>query len=194
MFRKLAKHALWLAVAFATALTFVGYFTPVRQLIPDILSWQTNAWASFWLFFFTAATYINAGWLREMVCLHMCPYARFQSVMFDNDTLVVAYDEKRGESRGARKRNVDPETLGLGDCIDCKVCVQVCPTGIDIRDGLQYQCIGCAACIDGCDSIMEKMGYDKGLISYTTANDIGRNKNSLRQTTIDWLCLCFADY
>ncbi len=179
LLRKLAKHSLWLLIAFITALTFVGYFTPIRGLMPDLISLQVSAWGSFWLLFFTLATYINAGWLREQVCLHMCPYARFQSVMFDNNTLVVAYDKARGESRGARKRNTDPKSQGLGDCIDCTVCVQVCPTGIDIRNGLQYECIGCAACVDACDSIMDKMGYEKGLIRYTTEAELSGGKTRL---------------
>ncbi|WP_299733003.1 cytochrome c oxidase accessory protein CcoG [uncultured Endozoicomonas sp.] len=174
--RKAAKHAIWVAVAFTTALTFVGYFTPIRELVVDLTTGDVNGWGVFWLVFFTVATYGNAGYLREQVCMHMCPYARFQSVMFDNDTLVVAYDERRGESRGARKKSVDPKSVGLGDCVDCSVCVQVCPTGIDIRDGLQYQCIGCAACIDACDTIMDKMGYDKGLISYTTEHQLAGGK------------------
>ncbi|MGI9277474.1 MAG: cytochrome c oxidase accessory protein CcoG [Endozoicomonas sp.] len=170
--RKLAKHGIWLSVAFLTGLTFVGYFTPIRELIPDILAGEVNPWGTFWIAFFALATYGNAGWLREQVCVHMCPYARFQSVMFDNDTLVVAYDKQRGESRGPRKRSIDHKAEGLGDCIDCKVCVHVCPTGIDIRDGLQIQCIGCAACVDACDDIMGRMGYDKGLVSYTTDNQL----------------------
>ena len=177
--RKTAKHTIWLLVAFGTALTFVGYFTPIRELLVDIASLNVSPWALFWLGFFTLATYGNAGYMREQVCMYMCPYARFQSVMFDSDTLVVAYDEKRGEHRGPRKKNVIPQDVGLGDCIDCKVCVQVCPTGIDIRDGLQYQCIGCAACVDACDSIMDKMGYDKGLISYTTENRLAGKKTHL---------------
>src|SRR5690606_14916080 len=135
-----------------------------------------NPWAAFWLFFFTAATYINAGWLREQVCFYMCPYARFQSVMFDKDTMVVTYDYNRGEARGPRKKGVDPAELGLGDCIDCTMCVQVCPTGIDIRDGLQFECIQCAACIDACDEVMDKMGYERGLIRYTTAHNMAGQK------------------
>ncbi len=174
--KKLTKHLLWLAIAFATALTFVGYFTPVKELPSLILNGQAGSWVYFWLSFFTLATYGNAGWLREQVCLYMCPYARFQSVMFDNDTLVVAYDKQRGEQRGPRKRSANPKELGLGDCIDCTVCVQVCPTGIDIRDGLQYQCIGCAACVDACDTIMDKMGYEKGLIRYTTDTELTGGK------------------
>ena len=175
-FRKLAKHSIWLGVSLATAVTFVGYFTPVRELVPNLLTWQAGTWALFWVGFFVLATYGNAGWLREMVCLHMCPYARFQSVMFDRDTLVVAYDRIRGENRGSRKKGVDPKSQNLGDCIDCSVCVQVCPTGIDIRNGLQIDCIGCAACVDACDDIMDKMGYDKGLIRYTTDNELAGKK------------------
>ena len=178
LYKKIAKHFIWLIIGFATAYTFVGYFTPVRELILELMSWQVGPWVAFWLAFFTLATYGNAGWLREQVCLHMCPYARFQSVMFDNNTLVVAYDDQRGEVRGPRKRSVDPKTLGLGDCIDCTLCVQVCPTGIDIRNGLQYQCIGCAACIDACDSIMDKIGYKKGLVRYTTATELAGGKTS----------------
>ncbi|NOQ89340.1 MAG: cytochrome c oxidase accessory protein CcoG, partial [Gammaproteobacteria bacterium] len=118
------------------------------------------------------ATYGNAGWLREQVCLYMCPYARFQSAMFDHDTMIISFDESRGLPMGPRKKSVDKVEAGLGDCIDCTICVQVCPTGIDIRDGLQYQCIGCAACIDACDDVMDKMGYDRGLIRYTTENTL----------------------
>lgn len=172
IWRRSSKHVLWLLVAFATAAGFLAYFTPVKQLAVDMINVQLGPWQSFWLLFFTAATYMNAGWMREQVCLYMCPYGRFQSVMLDKNSLVISYDFDRGESRGARKRSADPAALGLGDCIDCMQCVHVCPTGIDIRDGLQYQCIGCAACIDACDNIMEKMGYQKGLVKYTTENDI----------------------
>ncbi|MFP3498319.1 4Fe-4S dicluster domain-containing protein, partial [Pseudomonas sp. SIMBA_059] len=129
-----------------TGLTFVGYFTPIRPLAAELFTLQLGGVALFWVLFFTAATYINAGLLREAVCLHMCPYARFQAVMFDKDTLAVAYDPRRGEARGPRKKGSDVGAQGLGDCIDCTLCVQVCPTGIDIRDGLQMACIGCAAC------------------------------------------------
>ncbi len=168
LLRRGAKHAIWLTVSLVTALTFVGYFTPIRELATDLVSLGLGAQAAFWLFFFTAATYINAGWLREKVCRDMCPYGRFQSVMFDSDTLVIAYDAERGEQRGPRRRDSDPAALGLGDCIDCNLCVQVCPTGIDIRDGLQFECIACAACIDACDSIMDRMGYARGLVRYTS--------------------------
>lgn len=185
--RKVAKHAIWLGVSLATAVTFVGYFTPIRELIPELLTFESSGWAVFWVGFFTLATYGNAGWLREQVCIYMCPYARFQSVMFDQDTLIVSYDPRRGESRGPRKKDADYKAQGLGDCIDCKMCVQVCPTGIDIRDGLQIECIGCAACIDACDSIMEKMNYPKGLISYTTEHNLsGRQTHLLRPRLIGY--------
>jgi len=178
--RRTLKHSLWLAIGVLTGLTFVGYFTPIRPLAHELFTLQLGGAALFWVLFFTAATYINAGWLREAVCLHMCPYARFQSVMFDKDTLAVAYDPRRGEARGPRKKGSDARAQGLGDCIDCTLCVQVCPTGIDIRDGLQMACIGCAACIDACDNVMDKMGYPRGLIGY-------KSEHSLQGGTPHWL-------
>ncbi|WP_431699944.1 cytochrome c oxidase accessory protein CcoG [Pseudomonas sp. BR20] len=177
--RRSAKHTLWLSISVLTGLTFVGYFTPIRPLTAELLTWQMGGVSLFWVLFFTSATYINAGWLREAVCMHMCPYARFQSVMFDKDTLTISYDSARGEHRGPRKREVTPADVGLGDCIDCQLCVQVCPTGIDIRDGLQMECIGCAACIDACDSIMDKMGYARGLVSYTSEHQLQGGKTHL---------------
>ncbi|MBJ6137573.1 cytochrome c oxidase accessory protein CcoG [Marinobacter litoralis] len=185
--KKTIKHTLWLIVALATGITFIGYFYPIRELIVDMITLQANGWAYFWVAFFTVATYLNAGWMREQVCLYMCPYARFQSVMFDENTRIVSYDPNRGEPRGKRKKGVDPEEVGLGDCIDCEQCVQVCPTGIDIRDGLQYECIGCALCIDACDEIMEKMDYPKGLIRYTTENELeGKTSKLLRPRTFGY--------
>ncbi len=177
--RKSAKHSIWLGVSLITALTFVGYFTPIRGLVVDTLTWQIGGWALFWVFFFTAATYINAGWLREQVCIYMCPYARFQSVMFDKDTLIVSYDTARGDPRGSRRKDANYKAAGLGDCIDCNVCVQVCPVGIDIRDGLQYECIGCAACVDACDEIMDKMNYPRGLIRYTTEHNLAGEETKI---------------
>lgn len=165
---KAIKHILWLSFALWTGLTFVGYFTPIRELWQHTLAWNLGPWETFWILFYGLATYGNAGFLREQVCIYMCPYARFQSAMFDKNTLVISYDQQRGEPRGSRKRGTPSAATGLGDCIDCTLCVQVCPTGIDIRDGLQYQCIGCAACVDVCDQVMDKMGYPKGLVSYTT--------------------------
>jgi cytochrome c oxidase accessory protein FixG len=182
---KATKHALWLLLSAWTGFTFVGYFTPITELWGLLFSLQLGPWETFWIVFYGFATYGNAGWLREQVCIYMCPYARFQSAMFDRDTLIISYDEKRGEPRGSRKRQVDHRAQGLGDCVDCTLCVQVCPTGIDIREGLQYQCIGCAACVDVCDQVMEKMSYPKGLIRYTTENAMeGKPAHVLRPRVV----------
>jgi cytochrome c oxidase accessory protein FixG len=172
---KATKHFLWIALALWTGFTFVGYFTPIRQLWSAVWSAGLGPWETFWILFYGFATYGNAGWMREQVCKYMCPYARFQGVMFDPDTLIITYDRKRGEPRGSRGRSVDHKARGLGDCVDCGICVQVCPTGIDIRNGLQYECIGCGACIDGCDQVMAKMNYPKGLIRYSTERGVAAN-------------------
>ena len=172
--RKVAKHAAWIALALWTGYSFVGYFTPIRVLGAEVLTLGMGPWELFWVLFYGFATYGNAGFMREQVCKYMCPYARFQSVMFDRDTLIISYDEKRGEPRGSRSRKADAQALGQGDCIDCTLCVQVCPTGIDIRKGLQYECIGCAACIDVCDTVMDKMGTPRGLIRYATQNSMDK--------------------
>ena len=166
--RKGGKHLVWLAIGLWTGFTFVGYFTPVRELALQVLAFSVGSWALFWILFYGFATWGNAGFMREQVCKYMCPYARFQGAMFDRDTLVVTYVAKRGEPRGKRSKKADYKAEGLGDCIDCTMCVQVCPTGIDIRDGLQYECISCAACIDACDDVMDMMGYPRGLIRYST--------------------------
>lgn len=188
LFKKLLKHGMWLGFAFLTGFTFVGYFTPIRELALAFLQLSVHPMALFWTAFFTLATYGNAGWLREQVCLYMCPYARFQSAMFDSDTLVISYDQQRGEPRGSRKRKAPAGQHQLGDCVDCKLCVQVCPTGIDIRDGLQYQCIGCALCIDACDSVMDKMQYPRGLIRYTTENALaGKGSRILRPRLVGYV-------
>lgn len=168
--RKVSKHGLWGLFALWTGFTFVGYFTPIRELAALSLAASLGPWQTFWVFFYGFATYGNAGFMREQVCKYMCPYARFQSAMFDKDTMIVTYDEARGEPRGARSRKADSQALGLGACVDCTLCVQVCPTGIDIRKGLQYECIGCAACVDACDDVMDKVGYPRGLIKYSTQN------------------------
>ena len=170
--RKSAKQVAWITVALWTGFTFVGYFTPVRVLADEVVTLGMGPWEIFWVLFYGFATYGNAGYMREQVCKYMCPYARFQSAMFDRDTLVISYDAKRGEPRGSRKRGSDAQAMGQGDCIDCTLCVQVCPTGIDIRKGLQYECIGCAACIDVCDSVMDKVGSPRGLIRYATQNSM----------------------
>ncbi|MEQ1879628.1 MAG: cytochrome c oxidase accessory protein CcoG [Burkholderiales bacterium] len=171
---KLTKHALWIALSLWTGFTFVGYFTPIQTLAAEVMTRSLGPWETFWVLFYGFATYGNAGWMREQVCKYMCPYARFQAVMFDPDTLVITYDKERGEPRGSRARKVDPKARGLGDCVDCGICVQVCPTGIDIRNGLQYECIGCGACIDGCNQVMAKMSYPAGLIRYSTENALKR--------------------
>jgi cytochrome c oxidase accessory protein FixG len=170
-----SRYAAWIGVALWTGFTFVGYFTPIKTLWGELIGFSLGPWQTFWLFFYSAFTYAFAGHLREQVCKYMCPYARFQGVMFDPDTLVITYDEERGEPRGTRKKGADYKAQGKGDCVDCGICVQVCPTGIDIRKGLQYECIGCAACIDACDQVMDKMGYSKGLIRYSTEHAIAQH-------------------
>ena len=171
--KKGAKHGLWMALSLWTGITFVGYFTPFRPLLAAIPGGLSGT-EILWILFYGLATYGNAGWMREQVCKYMCPYARFQSVMFDRDTLVITYDGARGEPRGPRSRKAEVTASGLGHCVDCSICVQVCPTGIDIRKGLQYECIGCAACIDGCNQVMDKMGYPQGLIRYATQEALAR--------------------
>jgi cytochrome c oxidase accessory protein FixG len=179
-----SKHAVWILFSLYTGFTFVGYFTPIRELTQSLMSFSLGPWETFWVLFYGFATYGNAGWMREQVCIYMCPYARFQSAMFDKNTLIISYDPERGEPRGSRKRGTDHRAKGLGDCIDCTLCEQVCPTGIDIRDGLQYQCIGCAACIDVCDEVMDKMGYERGLIRYTTENALEHRKTGILRPRI----------
>ena len=173
IWKKSLKQFLWIALSLWTGFTFVGFFVPIRELAVELLSLQGN-WQIFWVLFYGFATYGNAGYMREQVCKYMCPYARFQSAMFDKDTMIVSYDAVRGEGRGPRKKGVDYKAEGLGDCIDCKLCVQVCPVGIDIRKGLQYACIGCGLCIDACNSVMDKMEYPRGLIRLTTQNAVAK--------------------
>lgn len=168
--KKWFKHIVWLGIALWTGFTFVGYFTPIDELGLAFLQTRMGSWEVFWALFYGFATYGNAGFMREQVCMYMCPYARFQSAMFDRDTLIVSYDSERGEPRGVRSKGSDARALGIGDCIDCTLCVQVCPTGIDIREGLQYECIGCGLCVDACDTVMDKMAAPRGLIRYATQN------------------------
>ena len=170
--RKTSKQLLWIVFALWTGFTFVGFFTPIEDLLARTLTASLGGWETFWVLFYGFATYGNAGFLREQVCKYMCPYARFQSAMFDRDTLVITYDRSRGEPRGGRRRGADPRAAGLGDCTDCTLCVQVCPTGIDIRNGLQYECIACASCIDACNGVMDKMGYPRGLVRYDTQHSL----------------------
>lgn len=178
---KLTKHVLWIGFAVWTGFTFLGYFSPISELMQHVLMFELSHWETFWVCFYGAATYGNAGFLREQVCKYMCPYARFQSAMFDDDTLIVSYDTKRGEPRSGRSRHIEASAQGLGDCIDCKLCVQVCPVGIDIRDGLQYECISCGLCIDACNSIMEKMEYPGNLIQFSTKNADTHQLTSLQR-------------
>lgn len=178
--KKATTHFCWLSFSLFTALIFVGYFTPILPLFKEFFTLQASFWAIFFVLFFTFCTYGNAGWMREIMCTHICPYARFQSAMFDKDTFTVSYDAARGENRGPRSRkDKDYKEKGLGDCIDCNLCVHVCPTGIDIRNGLQYECINCGACVDACDDTMDKMGYPKGLISYTTEHSLAGKKTKV---------------
>ena len=169
---KFAKHALWLLVALWTGISFVGYFTPVKEVLTSLRAFTLGPWELFWIVFYSGFLYLMAGFMREQVCKYMCPYARFQGVMFDPDTLIISYDAERGEPRGQRKKGAD--SAALGDCVDCGICVQVCPTGIDIRDGLQYECIACAACIDACDAVMDKVGLPRGLVRYSTENALAK--------------------
>ncbi|WP_166425681.1 cytochrome c oxidase accessory protein CcoG [Paraglaciecola sp. 20A4] len=171
VFQKLIKHGAWLSVSVFTALTFVGYFVPIQSLFINFFNANIGFWPLFWVLLFTFCTYANAGWMREIMCTHMCPYSRFQSAMFDNDTKTVTYDHQRGEGRGPRSKKLSRKEVaakGMGDCIDCNLCVQVCPTGIDIRNGLQYECINCGACVDACNNVMDNMNYSRGLISFTS--------------------------
>jgi cytochrome c oxidase accessory protein FixG len=170
LLRKGGKQAAWIAIALWTGFTFAGYFTSIKALGLSAMSFGLGPWETFWILFYSFATYGFAGHMREQVCKYMCPYARFQSAMFDKDTLIISYDAERGDPRGTRGRKTDLKAANLGHCIDCELCVQVCPTGIDIRKGLQYECIGCAACIDVCDGVMDKMGYPRGLVRYDTLN------------------------
>jgi len=166
--KKTIKHLIWQLMSLLTATTFISYFIPVNELYSTMLTFDWSGAVTFWVVFFALATYGNAGWMREHVCIHLCPYSRFQSAMFDKNTLLVAYDAKRGENRAPRKRKDDSKALGLGDCVDCNLCVDVCPAGIDIRNGIQYECINCGLCIDACDETMDKFNYPRGLISYTS--------------------------
>jgi cytochrome c oxidase accessory protein FixG len=196
--RKAAKQALWIGFAAWTGFTFVGYFTPILELGQRLVTFSLGGWETFWIVFYGVATYGNAGHLREQVCKYMCPYARFQSAMFDRDTLIVCYDVARGEPRGGRRRGADPAALRLGDCVDCNMCVQACPTGIDIRKGLQYECISCASCIDACDAVMDRVGYPRGLIRYTTQSALrGGRTRLLRPRIVAYgalLALLFAGF
>ncbi len=188
--RKALKYSLWAAVALSIGVTFVGYFEPLEELLPRVPRLDLSRAETVALLLPSGLSFLFSGVLREQVCFHMCPYARFQSVMFDRDSLIISYDIPRGEPRGKRRRSADPSESGLGSCIDCRKCVNVCPTGIDIRDGLQYQCIGCAACIDACTEVMETMGYGESLVRYSSENlDDGKTVHWLRPRLIGYASL-----
>ncbi len=169
-YKKLLTHISWIIVALITGYGFTNYFSDVFFQFEELLQFNLKLSTLLWTLGIAAMTYIMAGFARDHVCTFMCPYARFQSAMFDRDTLIVAYDKKRGEPRGKLKSkdfSLEPE-IHQGDCIDCKQCVVVCPTGIDIRDGLQMECIACGLCIDACNDVMQKINRPKGLIRYET--------------------------
>jgi len=188
--KKALKYGIWALIALSISVTFLGYFVPPRELLPRIFALDLSGWETFFLFFPAAGSFLLSGVLREQVCFHMCPYARFQSVMFDHDSLIISYDRERGEPRGKRRRDVPLEDSGLGSCIDCLKCVNVCPTGIDIRDGLQYQCIGCAACIDACTDVMQQMGYGESLVRYSTERqDRHESAHWLRPRLVGYACM-----
>ena len=176
--KKITKHSLWLVISIFTATSFMAYFIPAKLLYSEMFTLQWTGITSFWVFLFAFCTYGNAGFLREKMCTIACPYSRFQAVMFDKDTLLVTYDTERGENRGPRKRKADPKALNLGDCVDCNLCVEVCPAGIDIRNGIQYECINCGLCIDACDDTMDKFGYQKGLIKYASEQQMAGGKTN----------------
>jgi cytochrome c oxidase accessory protein FixG len=164
--RKSLKHAVWLVIAVMTGGAWVMYFNDAPALLRDVFTLEATTTQYFFIGLFTATTYLLAGWAREQVCTYMCPWPRFQSAMIDEETLAVTYRDWRGEPRGKHKKGDSWE--GHGDCIDCRACVAVCPTGIDIRDGLQLECIGCGLCIDACDDIMDKVGRPPRLIAFDT--------------------------
>ncbi len=166
---RLFKWTVWLLIAVATGGAWVFYFTDAPTLLHDLLSGTAHPVAYTTIFVLTATTFTFGGFMREQVCIYMCPWPRIQAAMMDEDTLTVGYRHWRGEPRGKRRKGADVE--GLGDCIDCNACVNVCPMGIDIRDGQQLECITCALCIDACDDVMEKIGKPRGLIDYLALSD-----------------------
>ena len=168
LIRRISKHLLWILLSLLTATTFTGYFVPVREIINEALQLGFSSAPACWVLIMTALTYVNAGLVREKICLHACPYARFQSVMFDQHTRTVSYDRMRGEPRASARSN----PTDSGDCVDCSICVQVCPTGIDIRNGLQAACIDCGACIDACDKVMSKLNRPGGLIRFASETQL----------------------
>ncbi len=193
---KLAKHFIWLIISLITATVFMSYFIPAHEIYLNLVTGELTSLVMWWIVFFCGCTYVNAGWIREKMCEHMCPYARFQSVMFNKNSKIISYDNQRGENRGPRKigATTDNRENALGDCVDCKLCVQVCPVGIDIRNGLQYECISCGLCIDACDQTMEKFSYKKGLIKYTSESQVSDKKSTSVSYAIVMLAIVSAFY
>jgi cytochrome c oxidase accessory protein FixG len=184
---KLAKvggsHVLMMMVSFWTGITFASYFGYAPAFVQDFFTGQAAPAGYITVLVLTITTYVAGGLLREQICTLACPYARFQAVMYEQDTLAVSYDRKRGEAEKGRHQPIKAlnthamrRDSGYGDCIDCGFCVQVCPTGIDIRNGLQYQCISCGLCIDACDNIMDSVGYPRGLIRYDSERNLAREQ------------------
>ena len=165
--RKSAKHGIWILIAALTGGAWVMYFNDAPTVVERILTGEATLKVYFFFGLLTATTYMLAGWAREQVCTYMCPWPRFQAAMLDEDSYVVTYRTWRGEPRGKHKKGDSWD--GRGDCVDCNQCVAVCPTGVDIREGLQLECIGCGLCVDACNGVMEKIGRPRGLIAYDTA-------------------------
>lgn len=183
--KRVIKNGFFFAFSALIAHLFLAYFIS----IPELYHWMTASpkehWGSFlFVFIASAIIYLNFAWFREQLCLVICPYGRLQSALIDDDTLIIGYDEKRGEPRGSVRQK------DIGDCVDCTRCVQVCPTGIDIRQGLQMECIGCANCIDACDTVMAKLNRPKGLIRYDSQNGLaGQKRSYLRPRTFIYAAL-----
>jgi cytochrome c oxidase accessory protein FixG len=175
LFLRLSKHAIWILIAVATGGAWIFYFADAPTLLKSFLTLQAPFIAYATVAVLTATTYLLGGIMREQVCIYMCPWPRIQAAMLDEDSLVVTYNDWRGEPRSHGSKKAAAAGLAVGDCIDCNACVAVCPTGIDIRDGQQMECITCALCIDACDSVMEKIGKPNGLISYSTLRDYNHN-------------------
>jgi cytochrome c oxidase accessory protein FixG len=182
--RKTLKHGIWLLIAVLTGGAWIMYFNDAPSVVPAVLTGQASMTVYFFVGLFTTTTYLLAGWAREQVCTFMCPWPRFQAAMFDEDTLIVTYQRWRGEPRSRHRKGLAGE--GLGDCVDCNLCVAVCPTGIDIRDGQQLECISCALCIDACNSVMGKVGLPGDLINYDT---VRRQDNRARGETLAYRLL-----
>ena len=194
IWKKTLTHTIWLFIGLCTGGAWVFYFNDAYALWDSIIHFDISWYIGGWILALTFSTYLMAGYAREQVCIYMCPYARFQSAMFDEDTLIIGYDEERGEKRGKHKKGTSWDDRG--HCIDCKQCVNVCPMGIDIRDSLQMECIACGLCVDACNNIMDKVDLPRGLIRYDTFRHIEEGttvgiKSFIRPRTI-WYSFLLA--